>query len=346
MKGRWCLEMNYFDYSKSHSASRVVEVYEAVQDLKGYAISIYKGLWEDALDKSFFHILENFDEESGGDLTHYATRVVGTILLNKYNKEIENETALSSSLDSQSIKDIDTNPVNILINMEERSVESVSTDVEECMEYLLPRFIVDYRFFKTKKASNRKLSYKGLFGKFSERTVLEAMSNLEELYSEPMDELNQISKESHFRNFTGDRYKKSLDTSIEVKSMIGGILLYEKNTSRSSKKFFSADLEDFIDGLVHVLYKSGKYSRKVGKYTAYCSLSGSLFTDEGELRKCLEREIIGCILARQPVKVVMYKQGKYIVLSASKCIDSANINVFDVSFTLEFKPLIAKCVNK
>lgn len=335
--------MYYFDYVKDVDASRALSIYEAVNELKGYAMAIYKSLWEDALDKAFFHILDNYDESSG-DLEHYATKIVGTILLNKYAHEIEHETSLSNALDQKSLNgDVENNPLDIVTSKEE--IER-SSDLDRCIEYLIPMFVKDYKFFKTKKASDRKLSYNGLFQKFSERTVASAMISLVDRYGKDMDDLYELCKSCRMRAYPEDRYLKSMDATVEYLGVFNNILLYKCLSRKVKKVFYSFNIRENVTTLIDVFYSSedaiGK--RVIGSLEVYCTLSGKIVTSPDELYDCIERDIVGSMLAKMShLKVVQYEKGEKLIMSSPK--DTACGLVLDV-FGKEFSTDINKVVSK
>lgn len=334
--------MYYFDYVKDVDASKALKIYETVNGLKGYAMSIYKGLWEDALDKAFFHIIDNYDESSG-DLEHYATKIVGTILLNKYAHEVEHETSLTTALDQKSLEEVGKNPLDIIMLKEDTTQ---SSDLDRCMEYLIPMFVRDFKFFKTKKSSDRKLSYSGLFQKFSERTVASAMISLVDKYGEDMEYIYNLSKNCRMRSYPDDRYLKSIDSSIEYLGVFNNVLLYKCLSRKVKKLFYSFNIRENVTTLIDVFYSSedsiGK--RIIGSSEVYCTLSGKVVTSPDELYDCIERDIVGSLLAKMPhFKVVQYEKGEKLILSSPK--DTSYGLVLDV-FGKEFSTGIRKIVSK
>lgn len=337
--------MDYFKHTKSTcNAYRTMQVYIEVQKLKGYAISIYKGLWEDALDKSFFHILENFDWDSGADLSHYATKVVGTILLGKYNHEIEHEVSLLAGMEKKSMETKELDPLNIVIPSEE---EEASTSVDRCVHYLLPMFVQDFKFFKSKRPEDRVLTYTGLFNKFSERTVLTAMTLLVEEYGSSMEELLAMKKKSHFRNFPEDRYKNDLDETVEFNCLFKDVIIYKRLTGRASKKFYIIDLKEVLSRLVKT-YFIAECVRVIGDVNVYCTLSGNILIGESELASTLERELVGALLARsQSVRVIAYEKGSSLIISSGKELqEGISFSIMEKDFNIPTRQLVSKCINK
>lgn len=335
--------MNYFNYAKSYSGYKAMRVYQEVQKLKGYAISIYNGAWEEALDMSFFHILDNYDEESGNDLSHYAIRVVGTILLGKYKHEIEHETSLETTLTKKAVSEDSSNPANIVVKEDE-----VSIDVQTCIRYLLPMFIQDYKFFKSKKPEDRKLTYNGLFSMFSYDAIVEAMNTMISLYGDDMEYLYDLKRNSHYRSFTDDRYKSSMDTAIEYTCTFKNIVIYKKLQNKATNRlFYVFNIEKTINNLIRQIYTE-KGVRHLGDMSVYCTLSGNLVTSKEELRANLERELIGAVLSRfNFFRVACYEKGKSMVLTSSKKQNhSFFLNIFGEEVEVYISEVVSKCSNK
>lgn len=318
-------------------------VQQELDNLKGYAISIYKGLWEEALNKSLFHIIENFDDNRGVELSHYVSKVVGTILLGKYNHEIEQDTTLETTLNKRSVEEDSFNPANEILKKDEKEV---SEDVKECVRYLLPMFIQDYKFFKSFKADERKMSYTGMFEMFSDETVMKSKDMLMDMYGSDMDYLYNLKKECHYRNFSEDRYKDSMDISIEYECYFRNVLIYKKLSSKINNYFYMINIEEIIDALIRTYYW-GKCCRKIGSFMVYCTLSGNLVTGLEELRAVLEREFVGAFLSRfNYFRVVCYEKGKNIILSSTKELGyEFSLNIFEEEFPIPIKEVISRCSN-
>lgn len=336
--------MNYFTYNESISSYEAMQIYDTIQGLRGYAAKIYKGSWEDALDSSFFHIMKNYNKESGGELEHYATRVVNTILLGKYKNEITHEVSLETGMNQASMDATYQNPMNILISDE----EEVSEDLKSCIHYLLPSFIEDYKFFKTRKSEDRKLSYNGLFNMFSSATIVQAMDYMVKNYGQAVEELLSVKRKCHFRNFSADRYKSSLDTSIEYDCTLNNVLLYKKVSGRTLKKFYFLNIRETITRLIEKFYTDDTCKKTLDGRTFYCSLSGNIVSSIDELYDTLEKELVGTVLARsQSMKVALYERNESMIVTLSKDLDYViSLKIFDEDFPLEFKKIISKCINK
>lgn len=337
--------MNYFDYVKSLDMDRTLKIYQAVYSLTGYAMSIYKGYYADALDKAFFHVLMNYDEESGGDLTHYATKVVSTILLGRYNHEITHELTLNVEMDKKSATIQKDNPLNILAEKEELIS---SSDMKRCIKFLLPNFIKDSHLFVTKRQEDRKCSYEGLFSKFSPEVIWHSLNYLVTNYGDDMERLLELKKKCKYRNFSEDRYKSSMDETIEYVCTLRNTILYKSLTKRTLRLLYKLDLKATLDYMIERFYNGSCREAKtvVEGIDVYCTLSGQIVSGMKELRDTLENEIVGTVLSRLSVlMVVVYSRGDYMILSSSREMYSTlPIEFLDDVINLEFKEVPSKRV--
>lgn len=333
--------MNYFEYTKTLSTSTIYEILEVVNSLKGYAIKIYKGLAQDALDAAFNHIIKNYDENSG-ELEHYATKVVGKILLRKFAREVEIDGEILEGIVNKKKANVGYyNPEGIL-----DSLTAIPNTVDACVNYLLPFFIQDYKFFKTRKAEDRRLEYNGIFNKFSYSVINESMNQLVNTYGEDMEYLLELKSNCHYRNFPSDRYLKSLDENVEYVDTVEGIILYKKNSSRLKRFIYCIDIKDALYQLKFKLYRE-EYKRVIGDITVYCTLSGQLVTDENELNEILESELVGALLARahSTMGVLRYDRGSSLMLSSNRAEEKGFL--FEIGSKLIYVPVVkkaSKCV--
>jgi hypothetical protein len=337
--------LDYFKYTKKDNLNiySVEEIYKVVWSLKSYAIAIYKGLWQDALDAAFFHIMQHYDD-SRGDLDHYATRVVGTIMLNKYNHEIEHDISLTTAMDSKSVREeVSTNPIEILLE----GYSDISDDFEQCVSFLVPYFIKDFKFFESKRPDLRKLSYTELFQKFSTPVISSAMDYLLKKYGKALRALYDLSKDCKYRKYSSDRYKKGLDTLIEYHGIVNDILIYKSLSKVKVKRsFFYFDIFQTINHIIRLFYSNDRFGCmiEVEGVKVYCSLSGYITTSLDELKSVLEDEIIGSLLGKLSyLRVVVYERGKSIIFSSPKEEDCVLIlEMFGIDYRFSFQKIVAK----
>jgi len=203
--------MNYFSYNKQRASSLSLAIWEELNALKYYAISLYKDNWEDALDESYMHLIENYDE-SKGELSHYAIRVVATIYINKYKGEVKDEEVLQIESDKASYNNyLESNDLDSLL----RSEENLNEAIKDCENFLTPMFIEDFLFFKTMNPRDKKLNYDFLQELYSDAVIVKAFGNLISKYSDTLDNLYKLKKECTYRDYPQDRYKKNFDSAIE-----------------------------------------------------------------------------------------------------------------------------------
>lgn len=334
-------------------------IQDTVEKLKPYATTIYKSLWQDALDAAFFHIIKHFDFSISDDeddnledkLYRYSTRVVGTILLGKYNHEIEHEISLINGIDKESISvEARMNPLSIIIDSEE---EASSHDLESCIEYLTPYFILDYKFFKSQKADHRKFKYTELFEKYSPAVIVQAIKSLCNNYSDIMDSLYANINSTRYRLFAKDRYKKNLDQTVKYRGFINNTIIYESYSRvKGNKSFYYFSIKDTISDIISEYYSkenskhSGKF--KIHNTVVYVSLSGNILFSLEELREYLEYEIIGAILAKiSHLKVVVYQTGNYMILSSPKSDECGLVfEMFGTNYRTYFKKMVSKRIEE
>lgn len=337
--------MNYFDYVETLNVDRALKIYQTVYGLTGYAMSIYQGYYADALDKAFFHILTNYDEESGGDLDHYATKVVNTIMLGRYNHEVTHDISLSLEMDKKSATIQKDNPLNIIAEKEEMINY---TDIKRCIKHLLPNFIKDSHLFVTKKQENRKCSYEGLFSKFSSEVIWYSLNYLVQNYGDAMENLLELKKRCRYRNFTSDRYKDSIDETIEYVCTIRNTILYKSLTKRTLRILYKVNIRETLDYMIERFYNGSCKEAKtmVEGIMVYCTLSGQIVAGTEELRETLENELMGTILARVSVlKVVVYEKSESVILSSSREINNPlPIEFLDDAINIEFREIPSKRV--
>lgn len=339
--------MDYFKHAqllKKNNPYRAWKIYEVVYQgtLKYYAKKIYGNRFEDALDMAYSHILENFNGDKG-ELEHYATVVIGTINLGMYKYEIDHEEVLEITADQTAYSENHGDPLDVILDGE---AELQSSEVNECISYLLPFFIADYKFFKTRKAADRSLAYSELYNKFKAKTIYEAVNVILEKYDKPMEELIAIKKSLKFRNYSEDRYEKSMDSSVTFLNEVSGIILYKKEKGKMSKLLYSIDLQDTIYNCVKQFY-TGKLNRNIGGLDVYCSLSGQIICDEDRLYETLENELVGGVLSKlQLMKVLKYERTKELVLVASKAIsyNEITLKILGCPFRIPFILRTGKCI--
>lgn len=346
--------MEYFKYAKTlknYSPYRSQLIYEAVysQDMKYYAMKIYGGGYEDALDLAFQHVLENFDSEKG-DLVNYTTTIVKTINLGAYRHEVSQAEVLDILSDKVAFNSNNGDPLNELLK---EGGNQISTEVSDCVSFMLPNYILDYKFFKTRKSTDRTQEYAELFKKFNANTIMEANQKLDELYELQVAEVYDIKRQMRFRSHEEGWYKKYLDPSIEYICERGGIIVYRKNKNKigkaSNKFFYELNIRDLVATILDRLYKTNLLRKRIGWVTVYCSLSGKLVLNEYELYDILERDLVGCILSKQQsLGVLKYEQGEKIVLVSSResLQEKFSIIVLEESFDIELVLKSAKCVER
>lgn len=332
-----------FKYISNKSISDVYEIYEVVMSLKPYAITIYKSRWEDALDESFFHIMKHYDK-SKGDLVHYATRVVGKILLSKNKKEIANDEVLEIASESSAYVDNkegqDNSPYFLL---EKNELDKERKDVKACIDMLKEYFIKDFKFFNTQDPSQRTLSYTEVFNRFSEDTINTARKYLL-ANNEGIEELYKTASTCALRKFGDERFQKGYDPFVKYLGEINNIVLFEKKKGSHVKVVYKLDFDKMYQKLKDLFYSEGGKCRAVVDGTeVFATLTGTIVIGDKELRRVLERDLVGCILTRTKYPLLQIREGKDVLLS---CSSEIKYNLFQEFYgeevELEFERIVSK----
>lgn len=339
--------MNYFDYvSKEQQLSLMYEIYTVVRSLKKYAMSIYGSSYEDVLDKAFFHILEHYNPEFE-KLEHYATRIVGTIELQKYKHEITHDLALNLALDEQSSLADKDEILNAYIDGLEVSKKE---DLESCIKCMIPFFAKDYKVFLTQKSMDRSMSYKEVFEKYSFGTIKSAIEFLQDAYGNKMKALIDVSKKYAIKRYGKNRYKSNLDEGVTYLGTINDIVLYEKSKNVRTKIFYKFDIKENIARFISTMYQRNKEVHnylKIESTRVFVTLTGRIAVGVKEFKEILESEMVGMLLSRKShLKVVYYEKGDSLLISCSKEQEDSSLEIeqFEKIEYLTMRRMVAKQV--
>lgn len=333
--------MQVFKYMKSYrNTSEVWEIFNVVNSLKPYAISIYKSSWKDALDAAFFHIVENYNGVLG-ELEHYATKVVGTIDLQKYKKEFAEEDIMSTKLDSDTARLGLNNAVDkIVLDDYDRN----SRDFNACVRELVVYFIRDYIFFKSGLSKNRKECYTDIFKKYDVSIIGASRDYLVKKYSKVAEEFLKFGDDMRFRVMPYEKIEANYYDSSEYKGIINDTVIIKRKARSHSKKIYRLDVENMIDILVEEFYlKSGYGKISIEGIDVYMTLSGKVVDNLNALKRSLELELINIILTRSNLKVLYRVDSKAVFFVSSKeVVFNIAIEAFNKEFKIELKRLVAK----
>ena len=327
--------MNYFNYSKLLKVDnpyRSYLIYNQVYNspLVNYARAIYGTAGaNDALDNAFQIILMNYDADKG-DLEHYATRTIKTIDLNKGRHEIPN-TDMQVIIDAEkSHKQDFSNPLNQVLDNLDRKQEK--SRIAECAKELLPFFLIDFKFFTTYRKSDKILDYDRFYEKYSVPIFDKALTQVRDDYTEKVESLYKLRSKVSYRALNKQKYEKCLEKTLTYVGETNGIVLYNRNKSKTPKKTYIVDLKGIVNDLKMRYYNSSDLLLGVHlneERNGYCSLSGKLATDYKMLGHYLEDEVVQAILTRLPLcKVLNNCKGKLILVSTK-----------DLPITFEMKVL-------
>ena len=341
--------MNYFSHAillQKNNPYRSWQIYQVVYNssLRYYAMKIYGAKYEDALDMAYRHILENYDEDKG-ELEHYATSVVGTINLGAYKKEISYDEMMNIVADKNAFKSNNGDPLDLFLESESKVPDK---GVGECVKYLLPFFVKDFKFFKSRKSTDRTLVYSDLYNLFSVSTVMESINFMASKYTETVEKLYALKKKMKFRGYDGERYKKSLNMTVEYICELNGVILYKKEKGRTEKVLYEININEVLANVITMFYKD-RLVMMVGEMPVYISLSGKFIFELEELLETLENEIIGCILSRlSTLSILRYERGNSIILVSSNvlALSAINIDILDSSFFIDLVLKSSRCIEK
>lgn len=339
--------MNYFNCAKLlklNNPYRVWQIYNVVysNNMKAYALRIYGNNYKDALDNAYRHVLENFDA-SKGELDHYVISVIHKINLSANKHEVHHQELTDAKIDSDSYKLNNGDPLDEIISSESANVDA---DVDSCIRYMLKYYIEDFKFFKSKKISERVYDYSDIYNKFSTSSLLTAFKIMSESYDAEIEELYILRKKLRFKPYSDDRYLESFDKEVEYKAFFKGIIIYRKLKPKAPKVVYEIDICDLLNRFKKMFY-SGLYNRNIGGVECYISLSGKIITDENILDDTIESELIGGILSRcQQMKVMKYNKGESILLTSGAQITRMTIMMLigDVAFPVEMNMRVSKAV--
>lgn len=327
--------MRVFRYlSNGKSLAETYKIYNVIRSLKNYAVAKYNSSWEDALDEAFFHIVDNFDE-SKGDLEHYATRVVGTILLGKNKKELANseQTELSMDLDvAKGFKDNDG------------GTEVKDPDVGRCLRDMVNLLTNDVKFFITRNHKHKKMDYGNIFKKYEFETIQEVEEYLTNTYRDKVSKAVSLSRDSSIRDFSDDRYINSIDATLEYRGVLNDVVLLSKRKGAHDKKLYHIDIKGVLQNILDTFYSSEDFGKvEIEDKVIYVTLSGNIVNSMSELMEVLERELVGSILSRTSLKVISYNKGHNLYLSSTK--DSSmivNLPIFGSEYIINMDRVVFK----
>lgn len=336
--------MKYFSYvDKGQSAIITYKIQQVLNDLAGYAKTIYKNGWEDALDKAFFHILHNYEPECG-DLEHYATTVVRTIDLNKNKKEITHDIVLDTAMDAKSVECSSADLAELYLNNQEDIRRS---DIKECLNYMIPRFIKDYKFFLSNSSQDRLLDYSDMFKRFEISVINETQKFIVGTYAPRVQEMLKTPINFPIKRFTHARLMRTMDKSLEYKGCINNIVIYKKARSQHNRFFYYLDFKKVNSFLLRTLYYENEFCCnhiKIEEFDVFISLSKTLCLGEDALFEKLEPEILSIVLTKiASFRIVTYEKGEGVLLSCSRSLENIiEFEAFGTKGVIELERRVAK----
>lgn len=314
--------MKYFLYSsgRNNSQFQLARIFNAVQKMENLAKARYGGRYQDALDAALFHIIENYDDSVGGSegLEHYAASIVNTIYRNSSKHEILSDTVLDVKSNDQAMEISEVEDPFSSIEVNEAA--EFERNVSECIEALLPNFLKDYELFCGKKNAERKTNYHSVYSKFSDAVISESVKRMSKDYDKAKY-LADLGRSCRLRTFSSDRYKASLDESIQFSGFVNGIAVCTYASARVKRNVYRVHIKEFVDEVVKRFYadEDSVGYRRICGHDIYCTLSGKEVDGEYRLREAIETDTVGSLLAKVVnLRVVDYQAGKQLLVSSSK----------------------------
>lgn len=337
--------MNYFDCAylmKKNSPYRSYQIYEVVysNDMVNYAKKIYGANFSDALDKAYRHILENYDEEKGS-LEHYVISIIHNINFNTNKKEFSYDEVTSLAMDDKAFKGNNGDPFAEIIGMIDRNK---ITDVDKCIGYLLEKYIADFKYFKSKKQSDRLLDYNELFERFNPGVIITALETISAEYDSDIEELYKLRRQMKFKGYPSTRYEDSFDDTVEYMCVFNNIVVYKPLKESHSRVVYELRVDNLLKKFEKEFY-TGRLNRVIGGRNCYITLSGRLFFSKGEAMECIEDELVGSFLSRmQQINVMYYKRGSKMLLTTKAPVTrlSTTLLIKEVKFSIEMKFVVSK----
>lgn len=308
--------MHYYDYVRDVSPEVMVKVHAAVNKCVNLAKSRYGSRYQDALYDAYHHIVTHFDEAQG-DLMHYTARVVSTIYRKHNAREVYSETVLDIESDKVALDECENVGLENIIAWENEAEYNI--ELGRCIRHLLPSFLKDYELFKTKDRTKRKMNYAGILQQFSVKILWDTLTILSDSYYEDAKYLDELSKNCHCRKFDPDRYKLSMDKTLEYVYRKDKIVNCKSKGLNRNKYAYCIDIPNMLGKICNFFYsEEGVARRVIYGNKVYCSLSGRLVLSKEELLTYLEEEIVGSILAmRTNLKVLHYQKKSELILTST-----------------------------
>lgn len=338
--------MHYFEHAETVNMVIAHEIFMVVESLKPFARKKYGDNYQDAMDATYMHVLKHYKDLEGANLEHYTTSIMSKILMNSHKHESVSDMQTQIEADKRAVEnDGFSNPESILTE----GLGEQDGSFEECVQFLIPRFIHDHEIWAMKKigGKNDHEDYTGIFRQFSVLVIYSAMEYLLKDFYEEAKYIDEFAKDCPMRRFSGDRYKDSWDNDIVYEGMVNDIAVCRFKNTRIRRYIYSIDIQSLLDDIVKTFYQDGMIGyRKIHTVPVYVSFSGQICYSLEELKSNVENELLGAMFARVvSLNCIDYDRGKRILLSSSK-VDEVGIifNIFETKIQMPLRKHVVRKV--
>ena len=328
--------MNYFDYVSTRSNQETVELFEILQDLKGYAFSIYGDRADDAIDATFEHVNSRYDE-SYGELENYTKSVLKNINRSEFKKE---------SPDSENINGVwserltDKNSPDTIL--EERVDQLISENEIECAKELASGYVSDFEVFKD--LGSMKVScfdkYDKVFEKYTKATIINALFYLKDNYDEVIESFLEFGKKIKNKRMKDSQIQKRVEDKIQFVSLIDKTVLYDKLSNFERRFFYAIDWKEFVEEIICIDKK--RISVEVEGIDFWLRPFGGVTENKKLLKTELGMALVMAILdSNESIQLVKTK-GDVFIICSTQPLKSCEICIYGMNFGVRLERLNSK----
>lgn len=331
--------MFYFDYSKGDkSASFGIAVWEILQGYKYYAIRIYKSGWEEAIEATLHHVIENYDPRKG-QLENYIISVLKTICLNRFGSNIPDEN-VEIKVDSKTKKGYDEGSNDY--SLADKRLDNTSENIEICKRKMIPVYIKLYgsSSSKTKKGIVVELNLNSVF---TDEVISKALKDIKEDYDGILDHLASFKKENLWRRRTVVNITDYFLSSHELEYVMRDTVYLRKKENRKCNFIYRLDIEDAINKFL-VIHGSKFSAESLDGTIVWCTIYGDFTLDIEDVRKTINAEMINYLCIKKQVRILGYEEGKLMYISVRNIIpeDIIYVEVGKFRAGIKVKGMIVK----
>jgi hypothetical protein len=328
--------MNYFDYVSTRSNQETMELFEILQDLKGYAFSIYGDRADDAIDATFEHVNSRYDE-SYGELENYTKSVLKNINRSEFKKESPDSENINGVW-SERLTDINS-PDAIL---EERVDQLISENEIECAKELASGYVSDFEVFKD-LGSMRVSSfdkYDKVFEKYTKATIINALFYLKDNYDEVIESFLEFGKKIKNKRMKESQIQKRVEDKIKFVSLIDKTVLYDKVSNFERRFFYAIDWIEFVEEIINV--DKRRISVEVEGRDFWLRPFGGVTDNEEQLKTELGMALVMAVLESNESIQLVKTKGDVFIICSTQPLKSCEICIYGMNFGVRLERLNSK----